>query len=156
MTADELERELPQLRTAAFRIARSVLLNDADAEDAVQDTLMRVWLGFPRFRGESLFSSWFNRIAHNSAIMVYRRRRTQRYFHDVPEDHANKLGYRPDTEGAIIFRQRIEIVERAAKNLTPAGQRAIRITLDGYQVPKSLKPAKSHAIDRLEILCAGK
>ena len=57
---------------------------------------------------------------------------------------------------SVAVRLGLEIVERAAKNLTPAGQRAIRITLDGYQVPRSLKPAKSHAIDKLEVLCAGK
>ena len=152
MTADELERELPQLRTVAFRIARSVLLNDADAEEAAQDTLIRVWLGFPRFRGDSLFSTWFNRIAHNSAIMVYRRRRTQRYFHDVPEDHANKLGYRPDTEEAINSGQRMVIVVRAMEMLPEAERRAIVSVLRGDWGTEH-KVGRCRAIKRLRKKC---
>jgi len=39
--------------------------NREDAADLTQETLLRVWLGVRRFRGDSSFSTWVFRIASN-------------------------------------------------------------------------------------------
>jgi RNA polymerase sigma-70 factor, ECF subfamily len=51
-----------------FRAARSILGNDADAEDAVQEAYLAAFRGIDRFRGESRLSTWLTRIAINEAL----------------------------------------------------------------------------------------
>src|SRR3974390_1133055 len=58
-----------------FRIARSVLRNDAEAEDVVQESWVRAFAGLDRFRGESAFATWLTRIAINEALGRKRRLR---------------------------------------------------------------------------------
>jgi RNA polymerase sigma-70 factor, ECF subfamily len=58
-----------------FRIARSVLRNDAEAEDVVQETYVRAFTGLDMFRGDAAFGTWITRIAMNEALGRLRRRR---------------------------------------------------------------------------------
>jgi hypothetical protein len=57
------------LRTAC-RITR----NHADAEDALQDSLLKAFVHIGDFDGRSSFSSWLTRIAINSALMILRKK----------------------------------------------------------------------------------
>jgi RNA polymerase sigma-70 factor, ECF subfamily len=45
-----------------------------DAEDAIQDALLRAWRGLPRFEGRSSLRSWLYRIATNTCLDVIARR----------------------------------------------------------------------------------
>jgi RNA polymerase sigma-70 factor (ECF subfamily) len=45
-----------------------------DAEDALQDALLRAWRGLPRFEGRSSLRSWLYRIATNSCLRLIERR----------------------------------------------------------------------------------
>ena len=58
-----------------FRIARSILRNDAEAEDVVQETYVRAFTGLDLFRGDAGFGTWITRIAMNEALGRLRRRR---------------------------------------------------------------------------------
>lgn len=57
-----------------FRIARSILRNDAEAEDVVQEAYVRAFTGIEQFRGESGFGTWLTRIAMNEALGRLRTR----------------------------------------------------------------------------------
>lgn len=49
--------------------------NGQDAEDALQDSLLKAYLHLDQFRGTSSFSTWLHRIAINSALMLLRKRK---------------------------------------------------------------------------------
>ena len=49
--------------------------NWQDAEDALQEALMKAFLHLDSFQGRANFSTWFTRIAVNSALMLLRKRR---------------------------------------------------------------------------------
>jgi RNA polymerase sigma-70 factor (ECF subfamily) len=57
-----------------YRIAWSILLNEADAADATQDALVAVWRQLPRLRSLVAFDGWLNRIVANQALMARRHR----------------------------------------------------------------------------------
>ncbi len=58
-----------------FRIARSILRDDAEAEDVVQETYVRAFTGLDQFRGDAGFGTWITRIAMNEALGRLRKRR---------------------------------------------------------------------------------
>lgn len=51
-----------------YRTARSVLRDDADAEDAVQDAWLQAWRAMGGFRAEARLSTWLVRIAVNESL----------------------------------------------------------------------------------------
>ena len=51
--------------------------NTADAEDALQEALLKAYIHIGGFEGRSAFSSWLTRIAINSALMLLRKKRSQ-------------------------------------------------------------------------------
>ena len=59
-----------------YRVARSVLRDDAEAEDALQDAYLQAYRALPAFRGEAALGTWLTRIVVNAALM--RQRKTGR------------------------------------------------------------------------------
>ena len=58
-----------------YRLARGVLRDDSEAEDALQDAYLRAFSQLASFRGEAAFGTWLGRIVLNEALMRQRRRR---------------------------------------------------------------------------------
>ena len=57
-----------------YRAARSVLKDDSEAEDAVQDAYLLAYRGMAKFRGDAKLSTWLMRIVVNEAIARTRKR----------------------------------------------------------------------------------
>jgi RNA polymerase sigma factor (sigma-70 family) len=83
-----------------WRINR-ITRNWEDAEDALQDTLLRAYRNLDRFENRCAFSSWLTSIGINSALMLLRRRRgvaislDDNYeFFEVPEAQYSMSGGR--------------------------------------------------------------
>jgi RNA polymerase sigma-70 factor (ECF subfamily) len=54
---------------------RSMVRSAADADDLVQEVLLKVWLHLKTFRAESSFRTWMTRVAINEALQAHRRER---------------------------------------------------------------------------------
>ena len=61
-----------------FRVARAILRDDADAEDALQDAYIEAYRHMGDFRGASALGTWLTRIVANSALMRLRSQRRHR------------------------------------------------------------------------------
>jgi RNA polymerase sigma-70 factor (ECF subfamily) len=58
-----------------YRLARGILRDDAEAEDVVQDTYIRLFTHLDEFRGEASLTTWLSRIAINEALGRVRKRK---------------------------------------------------------------------------------
>lgn len=65
------ERQLPGL----LRLARSLTANSVDAEDIVQETLLRLWTAAPTWQPRAQVRTWLYRVALNLTIDRQRRLR---------------------------------------------------------------------------------
>ena len=70
--AELCRRHSKQILRTILRITRDV----ADAEDTLQETLLKAYVHIGRFEGRSAFSTWLTRIAINSALMLSRKKRS--------------------------------------------------------------------------------
>jgi RNA polymerase sigma-70 factor (ECF subfamily) len=76
----EFEDRLAECGPLAYRVARGVLRNSADAEDVAQEALLRAYSRFHRLRDRNRFRAWLVRIAFRLALDRFRsaKRREQR------------------------------------------------------------------------------
>jgi RNA polymerase sigma-70 factor, ECF subfamily len=76
----EFEERLAECGPLAYRVARGVLRNSADAEDVAQEALLRAYRSFDRLRDRNRFRGWLVRIAFRIALDRLRsaKRREQR------------------------------------------------------------------------------
>src|SRR4051812_17697366 len=65
-----VEPHRAELHAHCYRMLGSV----HDAEDAMQDVLLRAWRGLPRFEGRSSLRSWLYTIATNSSLKAIEKR----------------------------------------------------------------------------------
>ncbi len=97
--------------------------NDRDShKDLFQEITIQLWKAYPKFRGDSKFSTWMYRVALNTAITLYRKSkrsiRTQDYEsvifkikadeYDEAEEQQLKLMYKAvkqlgDIDKALVF-----------------------------------------------------
>lgn len=117
-----------------YRIARSVVPNDEEAEDVVQETYFRAFLHLGDFRGDGSLSTWLYRIALNEAMR--RGRQRSRLDDESLEARAEseKESYRVsmtglDPERAAAHKEVRQIVERAIDGL-PETYRTVVVMRD--------------------------
>lgn len=92
----EFEQRLEECGKLAFRVARGVLRNAADAEDVAQEAMLRSYRSFARLRDPSRFRAWLVRISFRLALDHERsaRRREQRetaWATDLPKPTAEDI-----------------------------------------------------------------
>jgi len=101
---------------------RRMLRSEHDAEDALQEVMVRAWRALPGFEGRASLRGWLHRIATNACLNeVDRRGRRPAVSDEEPPDE----GHEPDE------REALEEALTAAHERLPAGQRAALLLRDG-------------------------
>jgi RNA polymerase sigma-70 factor, ECF subfamily len=123
-----IEPHRAELRAHCYRMLGSV----HDAEDALQDALLRAWKGLRRFEGRSSVRTWLYRIATNACLDLMQRRPTQPA--EFPEPFPDELLEVEDglasPDARYEQRESIELAFVAALQHLPATQRAVLLLRD--------------------------
>jgi RNA polymerase sigma-70 factor (ECF subfamily) len=100
-----------------YRAIRSVLRDDDEVEDAMQQAYLSAFAQLDRFRGESRFATWLVSVALNEARARLRRRAIRAVRGDEVATPAEPPAT-PESEAAM--RELVTLVERAVEALPPA------------------------------------
>ena len=107
---------LYRLQGARMRnLARNLLGSQTDAEDAVQDTFLKIQRGIKSFRGQSAFVTWAFRILVNTCYDL-RRRRVRRK--EQSQEEENEALPRPEPRAPGAHPSLRMALERALQTLT--------------------------------------
>jgi RNA polymerase sigma-70 factor (ECF subfamily) len=96
-----------------YRIARSILKDDAEAEDAVQETYLAAYRHIGSFRGGSKLSTWLARILMNEAYGRLRKRKHTGFVVPVQSEMRSGETLESHPEGTVID-ETVEQPEAAA------------------------------------------
>jgi RNA polymerase sigma-70 factor (ECF subfamily) len=115
-------------KTKIFNIVR----NYEDAEDALQDTLLRAYTHLTTFRRSCTFATWLTAIGVNSALMILRKRKLRRETSAStssldtgtvePQEFVDRS---PGPEAIYLRQQAILLVRREVEKLQPMLRSAV-------------------------------
>ncbi len=146
-----------------FRVAYRITRNREDAEDAKQDAFLQAFTHFGDFDGRSKFATWLTRIAINSALMILRKRKTDRIVSlDGESNFGESKAFQeptdstPDAEQQYLQKEREATLRDAISRLRPSlrgvlevahiGERSVRESADIIGVsPATTKARLFHA-----------
>ena len=117
------------LQRRALRVAFQYLRNPADADEAVQDAFIKVFVNLDRYREDLAFDTWFTRILVNASLdRLKARARQQRFIATPAEDDERMIEQMPahdaSTERRMLARERWQQVSQAVAAL-PDRQRLV-------------------------------
>ncbi len=119
-------------------VARRLLSDDAEAEDAVQESFLAAFRGIHAFEGGAMLSTWLHRIVVNRALLKLRSRRRHPEapidgllpcFDEAGQRVTPVLGFEASTDGLIDRRETRLAVRRAIDHL-PETHRTVLLLRD--------------------------
>jgi RNA polymerase sigma factor (sigma-70 family) len=96
---------------ALYRYCRSIVRNDADAQDALQSTFTAAFAALSRGGPEAPIRPWLFRIAHNEAVSTLRRRRPTVELSDATESWTTSV------DDQVAERSRLDLLLRDLREL---------------------------------------
>jgi RNA polymerase sigma-70 factor, ECF subfamily len=138
--ADAFELMVDRHQARAYRLAASILGNEADARDVSQDAFIRLYESAGRFDGRSRFSTWFYRILVNLCIDHQRRNRWWKRLAplagpggDPDEPAIDPESEDPGPESEAMLKQSISRLRPALDKLSPQQRAAVLLqTQEGF------------------------
>ena len=94
---------MKQCNQRVYRLALRITRNPQDAEDARQETFLKVYRHLDQFEGRSRFTTWISRIAINEGLMNLRKRNDSRR---VPLDEVAEIA--PENGILLQIRRPVE------------------------------------------------
>jgi RNA polymerase sigma-70 factor (ECF subfamily) len=110
-----------------YRLARSIVRDDNEAEDALQDAYLKAFCQLSTFRGEAAFGTWLGRIVLNEALGRQRRRRFDLTGTEIPQVIPFPNASQPiDPERSLAQHEIRKLLEKAIDGL-PDDFRAVLV-----------------------------
>lgn len=103
-----------------YRIARSIVRDDDEAEDVMQEAYVRAYAALHQFAGKAQFSTWLSKIAVYEAYGRLRKRKRVQDVPAAPEEGQTMEVIKssdPDPEQQVLSREAASFLERAVDGL---------------------------------------
>ncbi len=126
---DRFEAQVLQHLDAAYRFARWLSRSPVDADDVLQEAILRAFRGFDALRGSDV-KAWLLTIVKNCHLTALKQQQRRGFVplpeeHDVEDGHA-MIATTPDPEGSSIRRDEERTLDRLLSAL-PEDQREVLV-----------------------------
>ncbi|HEY2418629.1 MAG TPA: sigma-70 family RNA polymerase sigma factor [Steroidobacteraceae bacterium] len=114
---------LPRYEHKVYRLCCALLRDGSQAQDAAQESLVRIWKALPGYDGRASLSSWIYAITRNRCLTALERRRAQLAVSDddaeLDQQAAPEMESPEADERSAQLRELIDLLpERARRTLT--------------------------------------
>lgn len=99
-----------QYKDVSFSLACSILKNEQDAEDALQEAFIKAFKGLGRFNFKSSFSTWFYKIVVNTCKTKYTKHKQIEQLIDLDSSLTAEITDHQTPLSEIDIKERKEIV----------------------------------------------
>jgi RNA polymerase sigma-70 factor (ECF subfamily) len=156
------EEEALKHLDALYRTALRMTRNPSDAEDLVQDALVRAYRFYDRFQPGTNFRAWLFKILTNNYINTYRRKQgrpqessledTEEFFlyNQLSADQEERVS---DVEGTVLDRLGADAIQRAIDQLPPQFRTTVQLSdvegLSYAEIAEATGVAKGTVMSRL-------
>ncbi len=109
-----------------FRLCKGYFSGDeALAQDATQETFIKVWEHLDRFRGDASITTWIYRITVNTCLLFLRKekRKVESKVKELPDDQLDET---PDD----VTNQRLKLLYKALKELDETSRMVMLMILE--------------------------
>lgn len=96
-----------------YRVTSFYADKDNPIGDLYQEVVLNLWKAYPSFRGESKYSTWIYRIALNTCISFYRRKKNSMTYVDISMDIPDTTDNNEQIQELYILINRLGKIERA-------------------------------------------
>jgi RNA polymerase sigma-70 factor (ECF subfamily) len=117
-----LERD----QNIVHKICRIYTNDQASHNDLFQEITIQLWKAFPKFRGDSKFSTWMYRVALNTAITLYRKKKRGIQTQDYDTVHFRIKAVEYDDEAE----KRLSLMYSAVKELNDIDKALVFLYLE--------------------------
>jgi RNA polymerase sigma-70 factor, ECF subfamily len=124
--AEAFAELLPRYRGKVYRLCCALLGDPAQAEDAAQESLVRIWRALPNYDGRASLSTWIYTITRNRCLTAIQRRRD---FAPLDEEVEHLAG---DLQSAAPDPDEVPALLRELVNALPERYRRV-LTLFYYE-----------------------
>jgi RNA polymerase sigma-70 factor (ECF subfamily) len=161
-TRERFQEEALQHLDALYRTALRMTRNPSDAEDLVQDALVRAYRFYDRFEQGTNFRAWLFKILTNTFINSYRRKQgrpqeasledTEDFFlyNQLSRDEGERVD---DVENTVIDQLSADEIQRAIDQLPPAFRTTVQMAdvegLSYADIAEATGVAKGTVMSRL-------
>jgi RNA polymerase sigma-70 factor (ECF subfamily) len=161
-TRARFEEEALKHLDALYRTALRMTRNPSDAEDLVQDALVRAFRFYDRFEPGTNFRAWLFKILTNTYINSYRRKQgrpqessledTEEFFlyNQLSDDRGERV---TDVEGTVLDQLGADAIQRAIDQLPPQFRTTVQLSdvegLSYNEVAEATGVAKGTVMSRL-------
>ncbi|MEO7992491.1 MAG: RNA polymerase sigma factor [Chryseolinea sp.] len=127
--AQHLEKEftdqIDQNRGIIYKVIRLYVHHEDDEKDLFQEILFQAWRSYPRFLGQSKFSTWLYRVALNTVLTFKRRIKLVEPHEDMSRFNAVSTHGNRNEESEALF--------VAIRMLNEIDRMIVTLHLDGYE-----------------------
>ena len=102
-----------------FTLSLKMLQNREEAEEAAQDTFIKIYRSLGRFKGESKFSTWIYQVTYNNCLDRLRKQKRSRTFVDLDEFAEYEVRSLMDALDTIEEAERKQMIKNCLNLLAP-------------------------------------
>ena len=115
---------------SVLKVARAYTLTTEDCQDLAQEILLQVWRSLPQFQGRASATTWFYRVALNTALGWHRKEHRRQARQQPILEFENLSAAGSDSAQQIVQREAVERLYAAIRKLPKTDAALVLLYLD--------------------------